>query len=66
MSQPAYSANVTLINGSSAQYQTRQRPAIVFAADGVTPQHLFNGASFDGNNPDLSILTHTFVQKFRA
>jgi len=64
--EPAYSARVVLSNGTVAAYQTRQRPQLIFAADGVTPQYLFNGASFDGDNPVLGILTHTFVQKFRS
>jgi len=33
--------------------------------DGITPLYLFNGASFDGQNNNLDILTHTYVQKFR-
>lgn len=64
--EAAYSAAVVLANGTVAAYLTRQRPQLVFAADGVTPLYLFNGASFDGGNHDLGILTHTYVQKFRA
>tara|TARA_B110000208_G_scaffold17812_1_gene21523 strand:- start:139 stop:321 length:183 start_codon:yes stop_codon:yes gene_type:complete len=55
---------VTFVNGSTGRYLTRQRPQLVFAEDGVTPLALFNGASFEGNNPDLAILTHTYVQQF--
>ena len=64
--EPAYTPEVQLTNGSTAVYQTRQRPQIVFdPADGVTPTYLFNGGSFEGNNPDLNMLTHTFAQRFR-
>ena len=62
--EPAYTENVTFVNGSTGRYLTRQRPQLVFAEDGVTPLALFNGASFEGNNPDLAILTHTYVQQF--
>jgi hypothetical protein len=29
------------------------------------PQALFNGASFEGNNPDMADLTHTLAFAFR-
>ena len=29
----------------------RQRPQLVFDADGSTPLYLFTSGSFDGNNP---------------
>ena len=64
--EPAYNASVRLINGSSAIFKTRQRPQLVFEADGATPLALFNGASFEGNNPDLHMLTHTFAFTFNG
>ena len=56
---------VELANGTKATLQTRQRPQILFHPDGQ-PQVLFNGGSFEGNNPDMSDLTHTFTFAFRA
>ena len=64
--EPAYTASVTLRNGSAAAFQTRQRPQLVFAADGVTPSYLFTGGSFEGNNPDEQMLTHTYAHAFRG
>lgn len=63
--EPAYSANVTLVNGSEAQFLTRQRPQLVFSDDGQTPAVLFTSGSFEGNNPDLNVTTHTFAQAFK-
>ena len=63
---PAYSAAVTLANGSAGRFQTRQRPQLVFQPNSSTPLYLFNGGSFEGNNPDLHMLSHTFAQRFRA
>ncbi len=60
-----YSANVTLANGTFAQFQTRQRPQLVFADDGFTPRYLFTSGSFEGNNPDLNMTTHTYAARFR-
>eukprot|EP00039_Didymoeca_costata_P003057 m.64857 g.64857 ORF g.64857 m.64857 type:complete len:248 (+) comp11680_c1_seq1:3-746(+) len=60
---PTYTDSVTLVNGTKKQLQTRQRPQIIFDSDG-NPTHLFNGGSFEGNNPDLNILTHTFAFEF--
>jgi hypothetical protein len=63
--EPAYSAAVTLTNGSAAAFQTRQRPQLVFADDGsMTPLYLFTSGSFVGNNPDLHMMTHTFAHRF--
>lgn len=64
MSQEAvYSANVTLKNGSHALFQTRQRPQLVFDDDHA-PTYLFTSGSFEGNNPDLKMLTHTYAHQF--
>jgi len=63
----AYSSAVVLkSNGSLVHTGTRQRPQIVFADDGYTPLWLFNGASFEGNNPDLGMLTHTLAFEFES
>ena len=63
--KPAYSSMVTLANGSRVLLLTRQRPQLLFDADG-SPEYLFNGASFEGNNPDLAMLTHTYAFAFRG
>jgi hypothetical protein len=61
---PVYDVGVTLENGTQATLQTRQRPQILFSEHGQ-PQVLFNGASFEGNNPDMAVLTHTLAFVFR-
>ena len=61
---PVYDVNVLLANGTKATLQTRQRPQILFTEQGK-PQVLTNGASFEGNNPDMTHLTHTFAFAFR-
>jgi len=61
--EPAYTGNVTLVNGSKARFLTRQRPELVLAKDG-TPLYLLNGASFDCDN-NCAKITHTYVQRFR-
>lgn len=62
-----YDMNVTLRNGSKATLLTRQRPQLVFSDDDKKrPLFLFNGASFEGNNPDLSMLTHTMAFAFET
>eukprot|EP00041_Stephanoeca_diplocostata_P018127 m.377763 g.377763 ORF g.377763 m.377763 type:complete len:81 (+) comp20926_c2_seq20:1335-1577(+) len=33
-------------------------------AGAMRPTHLFNAASFEGNNPDLQMLTHTMAFAF--
>ena len=62
--QAVYSADVTLADGTAASFQTRQRPQLVFNPDG-SPQYLFTSGSFEGNNPDLNITTHTYAHGFR-
>lgn len=62
---PVYDSAVTLANGTTGELQTRQRPQIVFDANGA-PLVLYNGASFEGNNPDTDILTHTFAFRFKS
>jgi hypothetical protein len=63
--EPVYSANVTLSNGSHAEFQTRQRPQLVFDSDAtMTPLYLFTSGSFEGNNPDQHMLTHTYAHEF--
>ena len=62
--EAVYGPDVTLTNGSNASFQTRQRPQLVFGADGA-PLYLFTSGSFEGNNPDLNMLTHTFAHGFR-
>ncbi len=61
--QPVYTAHVMLSNGTNATFLTRQRPQLVFDDD-MLPIQLFTSGSFEGNNPDLNILTHTYVQSF--
>ena len=63
--EAVYGPDVTLTNGSNASFQTRQRPQLVFGADGA-PLYLFTSGSFEGNNPDLSMLTHTFAHGFKT
>jgi hypothetical protein len=56
-----------LANGTTAQLQTRQRPQLVFSNDSdKRPVLLYNGASFEGNNGDLHMLTHTMAFHFAA
>ena len=59
-----YSENVTLANGSAAQFKTRQRPQLVFDPKTNAPSYLITSGSFEGNNPDLNMTTHTYFQKF--
>jgi len=63
-SEAVYGPNVTLTNGSAASFQTRQRPQLVFNNDG-SPSYLFTSGSFEGNNPDLNMTTHTFAHAFK-
>ena len=58
-----YDASVTLVNGTTTNYQTRQRPQIIFNKD-MEPTHLFNGGGFEGPNQDCEQKTHTYVQAF--
>ena len=62
----AYSSAVRLkSNASVVNTGTRQRPQLVFSDDEARrPLYLFNGASFEGNNPDLHMLTHTLAFEF--
>ena len=66
--QAAYTPAVTLkSNGSTVTLGTRQRPQLVFSDDDIQrPLFLFNGASFEGNNPDLNMLTHTLAFEFMS
>ena len=66
--QAVYTPAVTLkSNGSTVTMGTRQRPQLVFSNDGQQrPLLLFNGASFEGNNPDLNMLTHTLAFEFKS
>ena len=66
--QAAYTPAVALkSNGSTVTMGTRQRPQLVFSGDGLQrPLLLFNGASFEGNNPDLNMLTHTLAFEFKS
>lgn len=68
---PVYNTTVMFTNGTTSDFQTRQRPTLVFnTKNGITsgtpmrPLYLFNGASFEGNNPDIHMLTHTFAFAF--
>ena len=64
---PVYTPQVRIKStGEVVRLQTRQRPQVVFSDDGgMRPLYLFNGASFEGNNPDLNMLTHTLAFKFK-
>ena len=53
-----------LNNGTNVRFTTRQRPQIVFAEDGTTPQYMVNGGSFDCFNQDLHAHERTFVFEF--
>jgi len=65
--EAVYDENVTLVNGSAARFQTRQRPQLVFAADGsYRPLFLFTSGSFDGSNDNLAITTHTYAHAFKS
>eukprot|EP00750_Incisomonas_marina_P008108 INCI15235.1.p1 GENE.INCI15235.1~~INCI15235.1.p1 ORF type:complete len:430 (+),score=59.30 INCI15235.1:234-1523(+) len=61
-----YSENVMLSNGSAARFQTRQRPQLIFDDATGAPTFLITSGSFEGNNPDLNMTTHTYFQKFIA
>jgi hypothetical protein len=61
-----YSPNVMLSNGSAAVFQTRQRPQLLFDKETGAPTYLITGGSFDGDNGDENITTHTFFQQFRG
>ena len=63
--EPTYTGSIPLVNGTMGKLLTRQRPQIIFGPDG-SPTHLFNGASFQGNNPDADMLTHTLAFTFRS
>ena len=69
---PVYSSDVLLVNGTKARFGTRQRPQLVFESTSEgngsvgAPLYLFNGASFEGNNPDLQMLTHTYAFSFAS
>ena len=62
----AYGSAVRLMsNRSVVNTQTRQRPQLVFSDDvQKRPLFLFNGVSFEGNNGDLNMLTHTLAFEF--
>lgn len=59
-----YSEDVLLVNGSKIKFQTRQRPQLVFDDTTHAPIVLITSGSFEGNNPDLNMTTHTYFQKF--
>ena len=61
---PVYTPSVTLSNGTVAQFQTRQRPQLVFDEATMAPAFLFSGGGFFGSNPDCTHLTHTYAQGF--
>lgn len=61
---PVYSSAMPLTNGSMARMMTRQRPQIVFAADGTTPKYMFVGGSLDEYNRGTTSLERTFVFEF--
>jgi len=64
---PAYTDKVPVPAGGTKTLQTRQRPQLIFSDDGqMRPLFLFNGASFEGNNPNTSVLTHTMSFAFRS
>lgn len=62
---PTYTDELEFANGTKGYLKTRQRPQLIFNADG-SPRVLYNGASFDGENNDLEHLTHTFAWRFRS
>ena len=57
----AYDHHVTLDNGTQIEFHRRERPHLVFAADGVTPLALTNGAGIDGIG-QYGDATWTFLQ----
>eukprot|EP00040_Diaphanoeca_grandis_P037806 m.249741 g.249741 ORF g.249741 m.249741 type:complete len:434 (-) comp33878_c0_seq4:4396-5697(-) len=66
ISKSAVYTKVVSNETGKADLQTRQRPQIVFSDDGeVRPLYLFNAASFQGNNNDLHMLTHTMLFEFQ-
>lgn len=62
--EAVYTGDVTLKNGTAAHLMSRQRPQIVFGADGTTPEFMFHGGSFDEYNQGLTSLERTFVFEF--
>jgi hypothetical protein len=38
--------------------------SVLLSKDGVTPVVLFTSGSFDGNNPDEHMTTHTYAHAF--
>ena len=61
-----YNSSVPLANGTTGVLQTRQRPQLVLSNDSERrPLYLYNGASFEGNNGDLHMLTHTMAFRFQ-
>eukprot|EP01048_Picozoa_sp_COSAG05_P020729 COSAG05_NODE_3606_length_1963_cov_68.999515_2_plen_334_part_00 len=63
---PVYTREVEVEGGGVRQLLTRQRPQIIFDPDTGQPTTLFNGASFEGNNGNLTDLTHTLAFRFRT
>ena len=61
---PPRGAATAPMGAAAPPQQTRQRPQILFTEQGK-PLVLTNGASFEGNNPDMTHLTHTFAFAFR-
>jgi hypothetical protein len=62
---PVYTNSVVLANGTTKLLKTRQRPQLVFSNDSdKRPLILYNGASFEGDNGDLQMLTHTLAFRF--
>jgi len=55
----------TFTNGSAVNFTTRQRPQIVFDADGTTPKYMLNGGSFDEYNQGTTSLERTFMFEFQ-
>lgn len=61
----AYWENVTFTNGEVVEFKRRERPHLVFAADGVTPVALTNGAGIDGVGM-YGDATWTFLQPLKT
>ena len=63
----AYWENATLAKspGEVVQFYKRERPHLVFAADGVTPVALTNGAGVDGIG-EGGDATWTFLQPIKS
>jgi hypothetical protein len=56
-----------LSNGTAINMFTRQRPQLIFEADGVTPRAMVVGGSFsEYNNGNLSLGERTFVFEFNG